>query len=231
MNWKVAGKAEGPSEFDASVRAELRPRGSGRAPPAHVGPPRTELPKAPAPDPASRPRATPLEAAARRDVAQVYEEHFEFVWRSLRLLGVRSDALADVSQDVFSTVARQLGRFEGRSSLRTWVFGITQNVASNHRRARARKLDPLQPLEGPVESPEPSPQAQTEGREAASAILEFCEALDESRRAVFVLGLLEGVPAPEIAALLGLPLNTVYSRVRLLREGLERHLSKREVER
>jgi RNA polymerase sigma-70 factor (ECF subfamily) len=178
-------------------------------------------------------RAEPaaLEASVLRDFARVYEEHFEFVWRSLRLLGVHHDALDDVSQEVFSAVARQLGRFEGRSSLRTWVFGITQNVASNHRRMRQRKLERLMPLPGQLASQEPSPQAHTEGREAADAVLSFCEGLDEGRRTVFVLGLLEGTPAPEIAALLGIPVNTVYSRVSALRGALERHLNEREVER
>lgn len=224
MNSKAAGKSERSSELDASGLADARPRDD-----AEVS--RPSFRDGAATGRARHSGVTPLDAQARRDFARVYEEQFEFVWRSLRLLGVRRDALDDVSQDVFSTVARQLGSFEGRSSLRTWVFGIAQNIASNHRRARARKQDRLEPLAGQVVSPEPSPLAHTEGREAADAVLEFCEGLEEGRRAVFVLGLLEGVPAPEIAALLGIPLNTVYSRVRTLRDGLERHLSKREVER
>ena len=223
LNWKAAGKSEPPTELDASGLADVRPRDAAEVSrlPFHDGT---------AAGSARRSGVAPLDAQSRRDFARVYEEQFEFVWRSLRLLGVRRDALDDVSQDVFSAVARQLGRFEGRSSLRTWVFGIAQNIASNHRRARARKQDRLEPLVGQVVSPEPSPLAHTEGREAADAVLEFCEGLEEQRRAVFVLGLLEGVPAPEIAALLGIPLNTVYSRMRTLRDGLERHLSKREVE-
>ena len=181
---------------------------------------------------AAEPDAPPaaLAALARRDFARLYEEHFEFVWRSLRVLGVRPDALDDVTQDVFAAVARQLGGFEGRSSLRTWIFGIAQNIASNHRRSRARKLDRLEPLPAHVLSSEPSPHAHSEGREAADAILEFSETLEEGRRAVFVLGLLEGMPAPEIAALLGIPVNTVYSRVHALRGELERHLARRELE-
>jgi RNA polymerase sigma-70 factor (ECF subfamily) len=224
LNWKATGKSERPPELDASRLAAVHPGGAGEV----SGP---SFHDDAAGGRSRRSGVPPLDAQARRDFARVYEEQFEFVWRSLRLLGVRRDALDDVSQDVFSTVARQLGRFEGRSSLRTWVFGIVQNIASNHRRARARKHDRLEPLDGHVVSPDPSPLAHTEGREAADAILEFCEGLEESRRAVFVLGLLEGVPAPEIAVLLGIPINTVYSRMRTLREGLERHLSKREVER
>jgi RNA polymerase sigma-70 factor, ECF subfamily len=161
---------------------------------------------------------------------QLYAQYFEFVWRSLRMLGVEQAALADVSQDVFSAVARQLSSFEGRSSLRTWVFGIAQHMASNHRRRRARKLDRLQPLTDAHPGSEPSPHAHAEGREAADLIVRFCAELEESRRAVFVLGLLEGVPALEIAALLELPLNTVYTRMHALRQALKRRLEEREVE-
>lgn len=169
-------------------------------------------------------------ARTELDFEDLYARHFEFVWRSLRLLGVEEAALPDVSQDVFSTVARQLATFQGRSSLRTWVFGIAQHTASNHRRQRGRKQDPLQPLAETLVANEPSPHAQAEGREAADLIVRFCAELEESRRAVFVLGLLEGVPAPEIAALLELPLNTVYSRLHSLRQALRRRLEARELE-
>ena len=73
----------------------------------------------------------------------VYEQHFNFVWRSLRLLGVEPEALEDAAQEVFSVVSRQLARFEGRSSLQTWLFAIMQRVAANHRRTRRRKLQQL----------------------------------------------------------------------------------------
>jgi RNA polymerase sigma-70 factor, ECF subfamily len=157
----------------------------------------------------------------------VYERYFEFVWRSLRMLGVASASLDDAVQDVFGTIARQLPRFEGRSSLRTWVYGIAQYTAANHRRSVRRKSAPLEPLDGGLESAEPSPDAHAEARQLADVIQTFCNELDEGRRAVFVLGLLEEVPAAEIAELLAIPVNTVYSRKRALeralRDRLERH--------
>jgi RNA polymerase sigma-70 factor (ECF subfamily) len=187
-------------------------------------------------------RGTKGEAAASAEAAvasvtapldfdTVYNGHFELAWRSLRLLGVRPEALDDAVQDVFSAVARQLGGFEGRSSLRTWIFGIVQNVASNHRRRRVRKLEPLEPLSDDVVSGEPTPHAHAEGKEAAELVVLFCSELDEARRSVFVLGLLEGVPAAEIAALLGVRINTVYSRMHALRKELEARLKQRELER
>jgi RNA polymerase sigma-70 factor (ECF subfamily) len=159
---------------------------------------------------------------------EVYERYFEFVWRSLRMLGVARASLDDAVQDVFGVISRQLARFEGRSSLRTWVFGIAQYTAANHRRGERRKSAPLSPLQDDLASREPGPQLQAEASQLASVIQAFCAELEESRRAVFVLGLLEEVPPAEIAELLELPVNTVYSRLRALRQALRERLERRE---
>jgi RNA polymerase sigma-70 factor (ECF subfamily) len=171
-------------------------------------------------------------AAQRPNVRfeDVYDDYFEFVWRSLRLLGVNRESLDDVVQDVFGTLSRQLPHFEGRSSLRTWVFGIAQYTAANHRRTERRKSAPLQPLDDDMVSAEPGPHAHAEAKHVADVIVEFCAELDEGRRTVFVLGLLEDVPAAEIAGLLGIPVNTVYSRVRALRHALRSRLEQGEAE-
>jgi len=158
----------------------------------------------------------------------VYERHFEFVWRSLRMLGVSRASLDDAVQDVFGAVSRQLSSFEGRSSLRTWVFGIAQFTAANHRRGERRKNAPLEPLSDALVSREPGPDANAEAKQVADRILSFCAELDEGRRTVFVLGLLEDVPAAEIAELLEIPVNTVYSRLRTLRQALRLRLEPEE---
>lgn len=172
------------------------------------------------PDP---PRLPPFES--------LYEEHFAFVWRSLRLLGVSRDALEDAAQETFAVVARRVEAFDGRSSVRTWIFAIARKTAANQRRTQRRKLSPLRPLDEPIASPAPSPEAQAQAAEAAARVEAFCDTLDEERRAIFVLALLEGVPVPELAPALGLPLNTVYSRIRALRQALERFLLTSEVPR
>jgi RNA polymerase sigma-70 factor (ECF subfamily) len=58
----------------------------------------------------------------------------------------------------------------------------------------------------------------------------FCDGLDESRRALLVLGLIEGVPMRELASTLGLPLPTAYSRIRALRQSLEAYLLQHEAD-
>jgi RNA polymerase sigma-70 factor (ECF subfamily) len=158
----------------------------------------------------------------------IYTEHFDFVWRSLRLLGVPFESRDDAAQDVFGVMFRRLAEFEGNSALRTWLFGIVRRVAANHRRRQQRKQWPLQPLAGAEESSLPGPDAQLELRQAADSIASYCDTLDEERQALFVLALVEGVPAPELVDALGVPLNTVYSRIRALRQGLRRFLERAE---
>ncbi|MEY2933659.1 MAG: hypothetical protein RL033_4408 [Pseudomonadota bacterium] len=158
---------------------------------------------------------------------EVYEQYFEFVWRSLRLLGVARESLDDAVQDTFGVIVRQLPLFEGRSSLRTWVYGIAQRVAANHRRGHRRKTAALEPLEHhTLTSQEPDAHARAEAREAADAVVRFCTQLEPDRRTLFVLGILENMPAAEIAELLAIPINTVYTRTRALRLALREQLDR-----
>ena len=176
--------------------------------------------------PAAAPRAS--EPPVAPSFQTLYAQHVRFVWRSLRLLGVPAECLEDAVQDAFAVVARQLDGFEGRSLHSTWIFGIVQRVAANQRRTQRRKLAALRPLHGDLPCSEPGPQATAEAAEAALAIERFCERLTEERRRLFILALLEQVPAPEIAAADGVPLNTLYSRIRSLRRELESFLQQRE---
>lgn len=161
------------------------------------------------------------------DFARVYETHFDFVWRSLRLLGVPPEAVEDMTQETFDVVSRQLAEFEGRSSLRTWLFSIAQRVASNYRRMVRRKLSRLEPLSDSAASAEPTPHAHAEAKEAAAVVERFVADLDPEWRTVFVLALVEGLPGNEVADALGISVNAVYTRVHTLREGLRRAFEQR----
>ena len=147
---------------------------------------------------------------------ELYREQFGFVWRCLGALGVPSAGLDDAAQEVFVVVHRRLSEFRGESLLRTWLYGIVRNVASNARRAQRRRgiqheLRDSQP------GIQPDPSASFETREAASLVQRFVDELDEDQRDLFVLALVEQLTIPEVAALLGIPLNTAYSRLRALR--------------
>ena len=88
---------------------------------------------------AVRERSHAQEDTLAERFSALYEEHFDFVWRSARYLGEPDASLDDAVQDVFLVAYRRFQDFEARSSPRTWLFAITMRVISDHRRSRRRK--------------------------------------------------------------------------------------------
>lgn len=176
-------------------------------------------------------RSRPHPAAPpRHSFEAVYDEHAESVWRGLRRLGVADAAVDDALQDVFVVVFRRLGEFEGKSSLRTWLFGIAVGIARNYRRS-ARRRAPEGALAAEVDDDLPAPDSRgPEGRaqtaEAVRTLYALLDQLDEDKRTVFVLADLEEMTAPEIAATLSLNLNTVYARIRAARQAFEQAVAR-----
>lgn len=149
------------------------------------------------------------------DLSTLFRTHFDFVWRVARSLGVPDGAIDDAVQDVFLTVHRRLSEFEGRSSLRTWIYAITYRTAQNHRRRVQRlRCDPL--LDEPI-AELPGPNEELEQARAGRFVMQFLDTVSADKRDVFVLCVLEELSAPEVAEILGVKLNTVYSRLRLVR--------------
>jgi RNA polymerase sigma-70 factor (ECF subfamily) len=156
-----------------------------------------------------------------------YAEYFPFVWRCLRGLGVSDAALDDAAQDVFLVVHSQQASFQGLSTVRTWLFGIIRNVASNHRRAVSRKGGRHEPLaEHPQSAPDPLEHAQN--AEAAAFVQRFLAGLNDKKRVVFILAVLEEMSIPEVATALSIPLNTAYTRLRSARADFQRALAHRQ---
>ncbi len=160
---------------------------------------------------------------------RVYDEHFPFVWRSVRRLGTPDAHVDDAVQEVFVVVHRRLQEFNGRSSMRSWLHAIVANVVRNYWRSVHRK-DPRARGKGPdVETLE-------DARARADALLEqadgvrllhmLMDELDWPKREVFVLIELEQMSVPEAACALGVNVNTVYSRLRAARQAFERAVSR-----
>jgi RNA polymerase sigma-70 factor, ECF subfamily len=151
---------------------------------------------------------------------EIFDEYAPFVWRTLRHLGIAEADLDDVCQDVFTTVHRKLDGFEGRSTLRTWVYGICLRVASDRRRrAHVRREQPMaEPPVRAVEATQDEDYARTQARALLTRLL---EALDDDKRAVFVLYEIEGLPMKEIAEIVGCPLQTAYSRLHAARDRVQ----------
>lgn len=171
---------------------------------------------------ADRLRAEPETAVDERELAAVYTEHHAFVWRSLLRLGVAEPRLDDALHDVFMVVARRLHEFEGRASMKTWLFAIVMRVAQAVRRDAAREHARRERLR-----PEPSASTQPfDSADAARTLHRLLDGLDDDQRAVLVMAELEGMTAVEIAAVIGAKIPTVYSRLRLARAALERQVAR-----
>ena len=165
---------------------------------------------------------TPGVVEPRPAFAEVYESCFDFAWRTARRLGTPEANLDDVVQEIFVVAYRRLGEFEGRSSIKTWIYGIVFNVVRAHRRELGAKhphalVDEGQSDPELISDDGDGPDERAAQREAARFLTDFLESLDDDRRDVFVLAELEQLSAPEIAAVVNAPLNTVYSRLRLAR--------------
>ncbi len=160
------------------------------------------------------------------DFDQIYRDHFAFVWRTLRRLGVRPAGLDDAAQEVFLVVHRRLEDFDGRVALRSWLFGIAHRIALAQRRS-ARRTD-AEPLPVELRGGARTPHDQAIASEAVQFLDSFLETLGDAQRSVFILVEFEQMSVPEIASALGVKLNTVYSRLRLAREAFRRAVARRD---
>lgn len=171
---------------------------------------------------AGEPAAAPARTWA--DFEDLYREHFAFVWRTVRRLGTDAAFVEDVAQEVFVVVHRRLGEFEGRSTAKTWLYGIVRRVAADHRRTLRRK--PLTAGGGGDEpeaptAPDEGPDASAERAERVRLLHRLLAGLDEAKREVFILSELEGLTLAEISEALSVNQNTVASRLRAARREFE----------
>jgi RNA polymerase sigma-70 factor (ECF subfamily) len=148
---------------------------------------------------------------------ELYGTHADAVWRTLSRLGVEPMYVDDAAQEVFVTAWRKRDSFEHRSSVKTWLTGIAIRVASHHRRSAALRRTGV--LDASVPSLAPSPVEDVERREKLALLQQVLSRLSDELRETFVMMEMEGFSAPEASALLGVGVNTLYSRVRLAREA------------
>ena len=153
-------------------------------------------------------------------LAEIFREHAPFVWRGLRRLGVPESDVEDVCQEVFVVVHRKLGDFEGRSSLRTWIYGICARTASDYRRSGRVRREVV--TDTPPDAPQEGAQHDTVALKQARATLDrILDELDDDKRAVFVLYEIEELTMAEVAEAIGCPLQTAYSRLHAARKVVE----------
>jgi RNA polymerase sigma-70 factor (ECF subfamily) len=143
-----------------------------------------------------------------------------------RLLGDLEEA-RDVSQEVFLQVFRTLGRFEGRSSLKTWIYRIAVNQCRNRhrfwrrrRRDRSISLETLPPGDAARLCTPGSAEQDYDRGQRSLAVQRALRKVPFRQRAVLLLREIEGLTCEEAAETLGIPVGTVKSRLSRAREAL-----------
>ena len=158
-----------------------------------------------------------MDAADERSFEGLYQEHFDFVWRSLRRFGVHPSLVEDAAQDTFIVVHRRLSALRPDASAKAFLFGIAFRVALDYKRTARRKRVSCLDAESAASAAD-SPFECTARAQAVGVLERFLASIDDGKRAVFILAELEQMTAPEISEALSINQNTVYSRLRVARE-------------
>jgi RNA polymerase sigma-70 factor (ECF subfamily) len=160
-----------------------------------------------------------LEEATAGRFRELVDTHYEFIWRSLRRLGVAQGDADDAAQQVFVTAARKLAAIR-LGSERSFLFQTALRVAADSRRTQLRRREVAAgevPEDDEKSDSAPSPEDAVDLRRARRWLDAILDEMSLDLRAVFVLFELDQVTMAEIAALLDLPPGTVASRLRRAR--------------
>lgn len=170
-------------------------------------------------DPENQP---PAKNQARLRLAHEALHSFDFIWRSLRRLGVRPEAAVDDAvQRVFEIAARKTDDLQAGTE-RAFLFKTALLVAAEERRRQHQTTERAASAEpADLESPGLDPERALSARRERQQLDELLDELPEKLRTVFVLFELEGLTSAEIANLLGVPVGTVASRLRLARQHFQ----------
>ncbi len=138
------------------------------------------------------------------------------VWRLCAALGDRESA-DDLTQETYLRAFGALHRFEGRSSLRTWLLAIARRVCADAVRSRRRRRVTL------VRDDQLEALAGGDGADRVGegvTVTDLLDRLETDRREAFVLTQLLGLPYAEAAEVAGCPVGTIRSRVARARADL-----------
>jgi RNA polymerase sigma-70 factor (ECF subfamily) len=173
------------------------------------------------PPPSGVSTSAAAEAQLKVRLVAIVREHYQFIWRSLRRLGVPEADCDDAAQRVLSVVAKKLPEVAPRAE-KSFVFQTALRVASDARRAygRARTVPDEDAVAGARDAA-PSPEDEMHRKQARARLDEILDGLQTDLRAVFVLFELEEMSTNEIAALLSIPPGTVSSRLARARQEFQ----------
>jgi RNA polymerase sigma-70 factor (ECF subfamily) len=125
--------------------------------------------------------------------------------------GSETDA-GDVVQETFLSVWRNAGRYEARSSVKTWIFSIARNKAADRRRKIGRE-EPLEFTEDVLDVQVPDPAAIAESTNNAEKVRACVEGLSPAMRRAVELAFFEDLGYKEIAEIENVPEGTIKTRI------------------
>ncbi len=175
--------------------------------------------------PPHRASAEPVELGA------LFDAHAPFLVRMVARWVGSIDRAEDVVQRVFLTAHRRGLPAGDVDRARAWLYRVAMNEVRHERRSAARRRRLATALESETPPPPPLPSAPVEENEQAEAVRATVARLPDAQREVFVLYELEELPGADVAKMLGIPENTMWSRLRLARQRFEKLWAEREEER
>ena len=186
------------------------------------------LRRPPRPNPSAIDDALALERVGQGkldELGVLFDRYEPDVRRLISRLGVSSGDVDDLVQLTFLDVARSAAKFDLRCSPRSWILGVSAMIVRRHRRSVGRLFKDLagRVFESRRPSP-PTPAEDYEREEEQRRFREALEALSPKLREAFVLATLEGMPGEEVAASLGIPVATLWTRLHNARRALREHL-------
>jgi RNA polymerase sigma-70 factor (ECF subfamily) len=157
-------------------------------------------------------------AIRRSRLRAIIDHHYDFVWRTLRYLGVPDANAEDAAQQVLCVLARRLDDVAPGAEA-PFLFSTARRVASEMRRAaRRRPTVSAQDVDSLV-ALVPGAEELIDERRAQAVLREVLDSIPADLRLVFVLFEVEELTLKEIASLLDIPVGTVGSRLRRARES------------
>ncbi len=164
-------------------------------------------------------------ATSMLDFGQLFRSYAPLVLRALRRLGVQERDLDDVAQDVFVTLHAKLGEIEKPEAVRSYVYGIAVRHASDHRkRAHVRREQP-QGDDVPERAGSAPQLSEILASERRARLDRALATLSDDKREVLVLYEIEELAMREVAEIVGVPMQTAYSRLYAARKELASALS------
>ena len=165
---------------------------------------------------------------AQREFQSVFDTEFSYVCRVLRRLGVLVPDLEDVAQEVFVSVHGKFASYDRALPIKPWLFAFAYRAASNYQRlARHRREVSEDELGDSIA--EGTPEQALVDRQLQARVLNALQGVPLERRSVLIMHDIDGIGAPDIASALSIPVNTVYSRVRVARDEFRAALKREQL--